>query len=274
MINGHQVVDITMFNNEMATLDLRVNILTDVVDVFIVKESTHTHQGNVKECLAGPYVNPKVHADVAPVPVTMTQIKGEPNSEAMKREAYQRSRPVDLSAYDLKDDDIILLCDIDEIPDPVQLATFAPEDGVVYAFEQTMYQYYLNVLDRVVSKWHGPGACTYATYKTIDAQKQREMHYQIRTGGQIAPGVVVVPSGWHFTYLGGPDAIKYKFNSWAHREFARPQSLARVEERWTNLRDSLGRYPDDVLKIVPIDSTFPVYVQTHQTELAALIRQP
>lgn len=274
MINGRQVVDITLFNNEMDALNLRVKILEDLVDVFIVKESTRTFQGQPKPCLAGTYVHPKVHADVAGVPPTLTHVKGEPISASMLRERYQRSRLVDLSAYDIKDDAIILMCDVDEIPDPKQLANFTPEDGIVYAFEQKMFQYYVNVEDYVLEKWYGPGASTYKTFKTLDAQKQREMHYQIRTKPMLAPGTVLIPSGWHYSYLGGPEAIKYKFSSWSHREFTSKKVLDHVEENYNNLRDSLGRYPDQVLKILPIDDTFPEYIQTHQEELAHLIRQP
>ena len=46
-----QVVDIVLFNNELELLDLRVKLLEDVVDFFIVKEATHTFQGDPKELL-------------------------------------------------------------------------------------------------------------------------------------------------------------------------------------------------------------------------------
>lgn len=272
MIDGRQVVDIAIFNNEMDALDLRVKILEDVVDLFIVKESTHTHQGHAKECLAETYIHPKVHADVAPVPSHLTHWKKEPLSAPVAREQFQRARPVYLDKYDIKDDAIVLTCDIDEIPDPEVLKTLAPEDGVVYGFEQRMYMYYVNVEDTVLEKWYGPGASTWKTLQTIDAQKQREMHYQTRGTGMIAPGVVAVPCGWHFSYLGGPEVIKNKLRSWARADFARPAVTDHVEERHANLNDVLGRYPCRVLKTVPIDDTFPAYIQTHQAELAHLIK--
>ena len=42
-----EIVDIFLFNNEMEVLDLRIKILEDVVDKFIIREATHTFQGDL-----------------------------------------------------------------------------------------------------------------------------------------------------------------------------------------------------------------------------------
>ena len=88
-----QVVDIVLFNNELELLDLRVKILEDVVDFFIVKEATQTFQGDLKEVLSKTYKHPKVFTYV---------VEFSPSMSTWDRDRFQRATPVDLTAYGIR----------------------------------------------------------------------------------------------------------------------------------------------------------------------------
>jgi len=61
--------------------------------------------------------------------------------------------------------------------------------------------------------------------------------------GEVFPGDVVSAFGWHFSYLGGAEAVRFKVREAAHPEFDRPEFVGPgvVEERLRDGRDLFGR---------------------------------
>ena len=105
-----RIVSITPFHNETHILDLRIGILEDTVDHFYTIEANKTFTNRDKEMLAKTIVHPK-H--------TVVEIEFPEHLTTWGRENYQRDVKVDLSAYN--DDDIVLINDLDEIPNPKAL---------------------------------------------------------------------------------------------------------------------------------------------------------
>lgn len=248
-----EIVDIVLFNNELHLLDLRVNIIGDIVDKIIVKEATHTFQGDLKECLASTYSHPKVFVETVEFPEGLT---------TWQKEHHQRAIPLDLKKYGIDNDAVILTSDLDEIPDPKALLwlkeNFDPQQ--IYAFEQKMYQYYLNVRN-LSEYWIGTKACSVNTYNRINAEILRS-NPPVQT--------VLVDAGWHWTFLGGKDIIEHKIKSYSHEEHDNEETLSQIKIRMDNNEDIFNR--GYKLEVVEIDETYPMYIQNNKDKLSSFIR--
>jgi len=249
-----QIVDIVLFNNELELLDLRVKILEDVVDFFIVKEATRTFQGDTKEMLSQTYIHPKVFTYVVDLPL---------NISTWDRERFQRGIQVNLKDYGVDDDAIIMTSDLDEIPDPEAIEwvrdNFNPD--VTYALEQKMHQYYLNVRN-MSEPWSGTKICSLKKYNLMDAETIRHSQYLCMT---------LPNAGWHWSFLGGEKQIEKKIKSYSHEEYDNDETIKQIKIRMLNNEDVFNRGFE--LKTVKIDESYPVYIRENQDKLSHFIKQ-
>ena len=244
------IIDITTFNNQIELLDLRIKILEDVVDVFYIVEAPITHQGQPKELLGDKYRHPKLRVVTIEFP---PEFRGDWDFEN-----YQRAHPIDLSEYD--PNSLVLTSDLDEIPDPNCLLwlreTFDPRQ--IYCLQQSLSQYYLNVRN-LSEDWYGTRVCSIENYNLYNAQKLR-----------FIDGIRLQQAGWHFSYIGGKEAIAKKMTENARHQFSIPEALRLLEQRMDNNEDVFGR--GHILRTVPVDESFPVYVRENQDKLSHLIK--
>jgi len=250
-----KIIDVAMFNNEIEMLDLRINILNDIVDAFYIIQADKTHQGDDKGCLQS-YPDDRVH---------LITIRFPDGLDNWGRENYQRQYKVDLSEY--SHDDMVMISDIDEVPDPVKLKIIRDElwdPQYYYAFEQTMHQYYLNNVN-TTEQWSGTRALSISNYNYIDLQSLRGdwgiINYH---------PIMVQDAGWHWSFLGGKDLVRKKIISYAHSEFNHDGVLNSIEDNINNNADIFGR--NNVLEVVPIDERYPEYIRNNQHILKHLIK--
>jgi len=248
-----EVVDIFMFNNEMTLLDLRIKILEDVVDKFIIKEAEVTFQGNTKEALGKTYNHPKVFVET---------VEYEPDWTIWQRDKYHRASRVNLKKFNVSDDALILMSDLDEIPNPLAVAWLRDnfDYDTVYSFEQLMFQGYLNVRN-LSEKWAGTRACSVDIYNTSDAETLKQDNDNV---------TLIENAGWHWSFLGGVEEITRKIKDYAHNEFNTPLILNQVQNRLLNGIDVLGR--NCILETVEIDDSYPQYIKENLDKLSNLIR--
>lgn len=113
-----KLFDLFLLNNELDPLEIRLNELNSVVDKFVIVESLRTFTNLPKPSLFEDKVKseprftkflPKI------VHVKLEELKGETN---MEREAYQRNQLTSkgLEAAGVRDGDLVVLGDLDEIP--------------------------------------------------------------------------------------------------------------------------------------------------------------
>ena len=125
-----KIIDCFGFYNEFDLLKYRINLLKDVVDYVVIVESTHTFVGNEKVLYFDefkkefPSYNTTriIHIIVDDFPHKAPDIELSPdyNSQQWINERFQRnciSRGLD-QISDLENEDIIIVTDLDEIPDP------------------------------------------------------------------------------------------------------------------------------------------------------------
>jgi beta-1,4-mannosyl-glycoprotein beta-1,4-N-acetylglucosaminyltransferase len=250
--------DCFTFFNEFEILDIRLNTLNDVVDKFVLVESNITHSGQTKPLYFDinkekfkPYLDKIIHIVVD----DMDRLKGD-----WTREKYQRNSIMNGLKDVAKDEDIILISDIDEIPNP-KLISKNIEDKI-YGFKQRMFYFYLNYEQLNWSQWIGTKMLKYKTLKKLTPDYIRV---------DLKKFIPIKNGGWHFSYLGNIEQIRYKIQSFAHQEFNKSDIIDRIEENIKNKRDIFGR-TEYIYTVVPIDNSFPEYIFKNKDRFSFYIK--
>ena len=247
----YKICDVTLYNGEKFLLDLRREILKDVVDLFVVKQGSTTFSGLPRDLFVPDQDN------------TVTEVINFPDHlDTWGRDRYQRGYILDLEQYGVDNDWIILTSDLDEVPDPNALAWLKNnfDDSEVYGFEQTMFQFYLNVVN-TSEPWAGTRACSLETYKKIDAETLRQQYMT-----NILPN-----AGWHWSFLGGKEMVEKKIKSYAHQEYNSEYIINNIERKMNENKDVFER--GFVLKTVAIDDSYPEYIRDNQDKFSHLIKK-
>lgn len=215
----NKIIDCFTFYNELDMLKFRLDYLYDTVDKFILLESTVTFSGVQKELyfqknkqLYDAYKDKIIHVIVDDLPGDDPSKNAIDNAwvrERLQRNLLDRG----ISQLQLTDDDIIVITDLDEIPDRKTLnllKTIDKIENIPYALEQDMYYY--NLTCKRKSKWHHPKFVNFITYKN----EFRCRADDIRMVGRYA---VVKNGGWHLSYFGDVGFIQNKIKNFAHQEY-------------------------------------------------------
>ena len=122
-----KLIDCFMYFDEDLVLDIRLNTLNDIVDRFVIVEATTDHEGNQKKLNYykknfKKFEN-KIHYIVdqnLPEQVSFFKKNWRPE---WHRENAQRNR-LEVGYSDCSDEDMIMISDIDEIPNPKRIKDF------------------------------------------------------------------------------------------------------------------------------------------------------
>ena len=153
------IYDCFQFFNEEHILDLRFNLLNEFVDFFVIVESTIDHQGNSKKLNfdSNKFKRFQTKIIYKVVDDTKESIKkyhqwGESLVEQHQRNSIMRG------LKNCHDDDLIILSDVDEIPDLTKLNLFNKANKYA-VFSQRMFCFKLNLLNETENNWHGSKMC-------------------------------------------------------------------------------------------------------------------
>jgi beta-1,4-mannosyl-glycoprotein beta-1,4-N-acetylglucosaminyltransferase len=261
-----KIIDCFIFYNELDMLELRLEELNDVVDYFVLVESIKTFANNDKELYFennkdrfSKFLNKIIHIIVKyNIPQT---------SNAWDIESYQR-RCIDIGIkqLDLQNDDIVIISDLDELPDVNTLLlikndqninpmTIMTIDGIyrtilkidgIYRLEQDFYYYNLNCKHK--NKWSLAKILNYGSYNN-DPQNIRS---DAKWKGYIKKG------GWHLSYFGDVDFIKNKIKNFSHQELNNEYILndERILKQIVNNDDLFGRGKNEFDYIDKKDNTY------------------
>ena len=228
------VIDIISFNNESELFEIRYQILKDFVDEFRVIEFDKTFSGKPKIAL---FVQnwPRVKSYYITEDIWSKyedEAKESPNTQYGKgakhwiREWCQKESIKDC-LIDLKDDDIVLIGDVDELPDfnKIDLLSNLP-----IKIKLKVYSYWLN--NRSSEEFWGTLITSYKYIKEncLNHLRSNEL---LRTDNEM---------GWHFTSLGGYEKVKEKLtDSYTAESYATSQVLGNLENNIRENKDFLGR---------------------------------
>ena len=281
-----KVFDSIIFFNELELLEMRLNILNDVVDTFVITESPFTVSGNEKPLyyqenkdMFGKFNDKIVHHITEEIPndfshmLTKTKFHAaynqkDPNGTPLimvpirfQRAVYNRNNSAfAIEKAGAQDDDLIITSDADEIVNPYLLEDldwFDPNNH--YVAIGPGYYFKLNFLYQ--EDWMGPRLCTWKHLKNTTIDDHRQNHENAHK---------IEDAAWHFSFLGDAENFKLKLASYEHTENNTEAVTSNAEEKVELGLDPLGR--GQQYKAVPIDDTYPEYIQNNQKKYADLIK--
>ena len=229
-----KIFDCFMYFDEEMILDLRLNILNKYVDYFVIVESIFTHRGEKKELKFNPnkfgqFKDKIIYLIYNQVPKNLEIINKEDTEKeksdklimnAIFRENEQRNF-LERGLENAKDEDVILISDVDEIPNLDNL-DFNQIHQKIFIFEQNMFYYKFN-LKLPDFLWKGTKGCKKKYFKNPqwlrNIKDRKYPFYRIDTFFSEKKYInckIIKNGGWHFTNIKTAEEIKNKLKSYLH----------------------------------------------------------
>ena len=235
-----KIFDCFMYFDEETVLELRLNILDKYVDYFVIVESSFTHKGDKRNLKFNHQKFKKfkdkliyITYDKEPAEIAKNLVN-EKDDETIKsfkyienailRENGQRNqilRGLELA----KDDDMILISDVDEIPNLENLDLSKINEKIIL-FNQDMFYYRFN-LKLPNLDWTGTKGCKKKFLKSPqwlrNIKDRKYPFYRLDTFFSDTKYIdikIISNGGWHFSNLKTASEIEFKLKSYLHhREF-------------------------------------------------------
>ena len=258
-----KIYDCFIFHNEIDLLELRLNILNDVVDKFIIIEGDTTFSGIKKE---SNFLKNKDIFKQWEDKIIYEFINVPDYDVSWDREIFSRNYFLKLPIF--KDEDVLILSDLDEIPNPdaIEKVNDWIESDTHFTFRMDFYMYYLNSFK--TSEWFGSRVATYGYLKDKTVDDLREAtEDENKISGPIIDG-----GGWHFSYLGGEKMIRQKIESFSHVEYNNESIKSNITDNLEKNLDPFGR-PYQPYKVVKIEEdVYPEYLLNNIEKYSHLIK--
>ena len=253
--------DCCIYFDDDLVLDLRLNILDKCVDYFVVVEGDTDHQGNKKKLNFNIEKFSKFKHKIRYIVA-----KNFPKSNyTWDLEHFQRNT-ITKGLFDARENDLVIISDVDEIPNPESISNFSIKNkyGI---FEQKMYYYKLNIIN-ADEVWYGSKICVKKFLKSPNwlRYKIKPKKYPFYRIDKPRPAQIIENGGWHFSFLKTPGGIAKKLNSYAHKEYNKPEfkDEKTIGEKIKNKKDLFNRKV--VLQRVDIDETYPGYILNNKNK--------
>ena len=231
-----KLYDCFMFYDEKLLLEIRFNILNKFVDKFIITEANYLHNGDSKKLNFNindfnEFKNKIEYIVVDNQPEDIQLIGKEDNELAidekkiinsLKRENFQREM-ISKGLTGLNKEDIILISDIDEIPNLIKLNPIEMNNEIVI-FKQKMFYYKFNLFYENFN-WFGSKAIKRKNfispqwlrniknkkypYWRVDTLLSKKKYNNIK---------FIEDGGWHFTCIKKPKEVHEKLSSYLHHQ--------------------------------------------------------
>ena len=229
-----KVYDSFMYFDEDLLLDLRLNVLDKYVSKFIITEATYTHNGTKKDLKFDinnfERFKDKIEyiiVDEQPPNILQTDSNDSFERRGEKlilngyaRDNYQRNKIAD-GIKEASDDDIIIVSDLDEIPN-LQNLNFSKIKNKIIQFKQKMFYYKLN-LYYPDFEWFGSKACRKKNLispqwlRNIKSKKYSKFRLDLIFNKKKYNDIFyVLDGGWHFTCMRTPEELEHKLLNFAH----------------------------------------------------------
>lgn len=291
------IIDCFAFFNELDLLEIRLETLAPVVDEFVLVEGTRTFSGRRKplyfkeyQCRFSAHRHKIRHVVVDRWPIIfdryhyrgkkdlmmrLLRLKFLPAVDPQGMDHYQKEhilRGLDGASHT----DRVIISDVDEIPNPEAVTRHSTTTDVVL-LQMQAHQYYLNCRQKKSGMapplyetrdgwvfWNAAVMLTYGDLLRIGSVRsvRKEGYHK----GIYEKMVIEADGGWHWSFLGGAQAVRHKLESYSHPEYNDPrytemQRLATVIDTGGDL---LGR--GDEFAFVPINSNYPEYIRMRQQD--------
>jgi len=263
-----KIYDCFQFFNEENVLDLRLNILDEFVDFFVIAESTTDHQGKGKKLNFNIENFKKFKKKIIYIVVedTLNSIKKSHIGQNSLVERHQRNSIL-RGLEKCNDDDLIIISDVDEIPNLNKLNLLDKKKRYA-VFLQRKFDYKLNLLNETEGDWHGSKICLKKNLKSPQWLRDLKFKkYPFWRIDKIKDLQMIEDGGWHFSYLQNTENILKKISSFSHGEHnkAKFANIKNIEENIKMRKNIFGL--NFSYKKINIDETFPKYIIDNKDKL-------
>ena len=267
---SQKIFDVFPFSNEIDLLEIRMHILDDIVDYFVISEFDTSFAGIKKpyyfednQSKFEKFSNKIIYSKKSQLKIGNSFENDDFQKNSISRDLLNFCKP----------NDIIIYGDLDEIPNPTKVQdaidklSFFP----ICHFAQDNFMYYLNnkeISGEILSfageydgikdkKWLGTIITTYSHALKNDLTNLR-FPFQKQFGHRIENG------GWHFSYVGSnglsaSKRLKYKLEHSSHQEFNNLYYRLMGYLRIIRNKDFYGMRKSK-FELVKIDESYPKYL--------------
>ena len=284
-----------MYFDEEVVLDVRLNTLDPFVDYFVIVESRFTHKGGARDLKFN-------HKKFEKFKKKIIYLIYEEESKEIKTindndDVYEKTKKYIFNAIcrengqrnyikngliEAKDNDIILISDVDEIPNLSNI-NFEKFNEKIILFKQNMFYYKFNLhLPSLI--WTGTKACKKKNLvnsqwlRNVKNRKYSFLRIDALFSNKKYISVKIIDNGgWHFTNIKTAKEIEHKLKSYLHhREFdVNPLTVDQINEIIDNkeaiynlnVDKSVGKIgKGEKLKKFEINN-LPLYIQNNLHDL-------
>jgi beta-1,4-mannosyl-glycoprotein beta-1,4-N-acetylglucosaminyltransferase len=229
-----KIFDCFMFYDEELLLEIRLNILDEYVDYFVIVESEFFHNGKKRDLKFNINKFKKFKDKIVyivhtakPKGIIKLDTNDNDNTKSYKLifNAHTRENDhrncISQGLTEARDDDLILISDVDEVPnfDSIDVSKISNQ---IIIFQQEIFYYKFN---RYLPNftWYGTKACK--KKKLISPQWLRNIKnktfpfWRIDTflsKNRYINKIFIPNGGWHFSNIKNADDIELKLKSYLH----------------------------------------------------------
>ena len=284
-----KIFDCFMYFDEDLILDLRLNLLNNYVDEFVIVESIYTHSGKQRKLLFDikkfekfknkiNYIilkDPPLDLDIFNKVETENKRNSKYILNAVKRENLQRNTILNGLKSALPDD-LIIISDLDEIPN-LENNIIKDIENKIILFKQKFFYYKFN-LKLNNFPWYGSKACR--KKNLISPQWLRNVKDKVYpfwrldvlfSSKKYQNIKIIENGGWHFSNIKTPADIEKKLKNYLHhREYElnpigekKISEIIKEKKPIYNLKVDMRSNKFDLSeKLVVLDmSELPYYIQ-------------
>ena len=245
-----KIYDCFMYFDEEVVLDVRLNTLDPFVDYFVIVESRFTHKGDARDLKFN-------HKKFEKFKNKIIYLIYEEESKKIKTindndDVYEKTKKYIFNAIcrengqrnyikngliEAKDNDIILISDVDEIPNLSNI-NFEKFNEKIILFKQNMFYYKFNLhLPSLI--WTGTKACKKKNLvnsqwlRNVKNRKYSFLRIDTLFSDKKYINIKIIDNGgWHFTNIKTAKEIEHKLKSYLHhREFeVNPLTVDQINE--------------------------------------------
>jgi beta-1,4-mannosyl-glycoprotein beta-1,4-N-acetylglucosaminyltransferase len=219
-----------MYCDEKMQLDIRLNILNEYVDKFVIVEPNFYHNGEYKKLTFNindyqDFREKIIYVKVLEKPTNIKQYSaGDKKSvdifNALLLENFQRNK-ISLGLSESSSEDFITISDIDEIPNLKNIDFESISEKFIF-FEQDFFYYKFN-LKHSTLKWFGSRVTKKKNLKTPQFLRNLKTKIYpwlrfdvIFSTKKTSNAKIIENRGWHFTNIKSAEDIYKKLNYFAH----------------------------------------------------------
>ena len=246
-----KLYDCFQFFNELDLLEIRMTLLYDVVDYFVISETTKSHADNPKKLyfeenkqMFEKFSDKIIHIKhdfpedilnmgkkIGDDKYTLTYNKISERYDIEENEGNLKKYPTFCRDYlqkefikfglmDCDDEDLIMISDLDEIPKPEIVKKIKDENLYNHCLMQDCYYYYINLLAH--TNWYGNYIVKYSDTKEVSLTHLKNKRISFEK---------VFDGGWHLSFMGGKDRVIKKVKNYAHQEFNNSFYLDTIDKK-------------------------------------------